>query len=331
LTIQESYVTANSSQRRGGLHIESPGCFSDSIFTPANEHPWGCGALFGCDVYDGGIYIASNRSDTTKVWDALVDSSVPGIVDKGGGCEYLRPWLNEGTALEANELIWMTDRTPHEALAQKEDGHRQFFRLVIGGRDGNNVRHWYKDHSTLNPLVPLPDHVTVITGNKFEKYGMKVKSNEDVNLKPCDDGDRKLPAEVLKEEPYLWSNDYVLSSRYREKEERWRAEEAAEEAAKEAKERKSYKEWLYKSYDEYLERMEIVPVNLFREVKKYEGQFSRFDSTGLPTHDSNGIEIGGNLRKKLQHKLNVHTKHYNRYQAKNQKEQLEEEDEEGDY
>jgi hypothetical protein len=138
---------------------------------------------------------------------------------------------------------------------------------------------------------------------------MKVKSKEDVNLKLCDDSDRKLPADVLQEEPYPWSNDYVLSRQYREGAERWRAEKAA----KEVEERKSYNEWLYKSYDEYLERMTIAPMNLFREVKKYEGQFSHFDSTGLPTHDSNGIEIGGNLRKKLQHKLNVHTKHYNRY------------------
>jgi hypothetical protein len=142
LTIQESYVTANSSQHCGGLHIESPCCFSDSVasgFTLANEPPWGCSEILGCDVYDGGICIPSNRSDTTKAWDALVDSSVPGIVDRCGRCEYLRPWLNEGTTLKANELIWMTDRTPHDVLIQKADGHRQFFQLVIGGRDGNNV------------------------------------------------------------------------------------------------------------------------------------------------------------------------------------------------
>lgn len=171
LTVQENYVDANQSQRRGGLHIESPGVFSDdpraSSFAPAMEHPWGMGMFVESDKYEGGIYFASNQSDTTEVWDALVDRSVPGIVDKGGGCEHLRNWIGEGTKLEANELIWMTDRTPHEALPQKSSGHRQFFRLVMPC-----ISHWYADHSTPNPNVHLPDDIKVIHGNKFERHGM---------------------------------------------------------------------------------------------------------------------------------------------------------------
>ena len=96
-----------------------------------------------------------------------MDSSVPGIVDKGGGCEYLRPWLGKGTKLQAGELVWMTDRTPHEALPQSTSGNRQFFRLVMP-----YVNHWYADHSTPNPNVPLPEHVKVIHGNKFEHHGI---------------------------------------------------------------------------------------------------------------------------------------------------------------
>ena len=45
LTVQESYVDATKSQRRGGLHIESPGFFTDDVhaesFHPGVEHPWG--------------------------------------------------------------------------------------------------------------------------------------------------------------------------------------------------------------------------------------------------------------------------------------------------
>ena len=171
LTVQESYVDASKSQRRGGLHIESPGFFVDDphaeSFLPAKEHHWGLGWFLGPDKYEGGIYIASNRSDTTKVWDALVDSSVPGIVDKGGGCEYLRDWIGTSTTLRANELIWMTDRTPHEALPQLESGTRQFFRLVMP-----YVSHWYANHSTENPKCPLPDHVKKIDGDKFRLHGI---------------------------------------------------------------------------------------------------------------------------------------------------------------
>jgi hypothetical protein len=89
------------------------------------------------------------------------------MVDKGGGCEYLREWIGTGTKLQANELIWMTDRTPHEALPQQSSGNRQFFRLVMP-----SVSHWFAKHSTANPKVPLPDHVKVIEGDKFERYGI---------------------------------------------------------------------------------------------------------------------------------------------------------------
>ena len=33
-------------------------------------------------MYKGGIYMASSRSDTNKMWDALVQKDVPGIIDK---------------------------------------------------------------------------------------------------------------------------------------------------------------------------------------------------------------------------------------------------------
>ena len=106
--------------------------------------------------------MASSVSGTSQVWDALVDKSAPGIVDKHGGCEDLRPLFGTGSKLEAGELIWMTDCTPHEALPQTESGFRQFFRVVTP-----YVSHWYADHSTANPKVALPSNVKVIHGNKF--------------------------------------------------------------------------------------------------------------------------------------------------------------------
>jgi hypothetical protein len=134
LTVHESYVDVGECQRREGLHIESPGSFSDDSrckFIPAVEHRWGMGALRGPDFYDGGIFMASSQRNTSRVWNALVDSRVPGIVDRHGGCEHLRDLLGEGISLEAGELIWMTDLTPHEAIPQKESGTRQFFRVSV--------------------------------------------------------------------------------------------------------------------------------------------------------------------------------------------------------
>ena len=100
-------------------------------FAPAIEHDWGIGMFFGPDRYDGGIYMASSVAGTSEVWNALVDSRVPGLVDRHGGCEHLRSFIGEGIKLEAGELIWMTDCTPHEALPQEASGYRQFFRVGL--------------------------------------------------------------------------------------------------------------------------------------------------------------------------------------------------------
>jgi hypothetical protein len=108
------------------------------------------------------LIFASNVAGTSVVYDALVDKNMPGIVDKHGGCEYLRKFIGPGTKLEAGQLVWMTDRTPHEALVQLEGGYRQFFRVVT-----SNISHWFAQHSTPNPQVHLPEDVVVVNENKF--------------------------------------------------------------------------------------------------------------------------------------------------------------------
>jgi hypothetical protein len=175
LTVHESYVEAGQTQRRPGLHIESPGIFravshgtgddlnGEAAFTPGRVHGRR-GHKLSSDHYEGGIYFASSVGGTSVVYDALVDKAVPGIVDGHGGCEHLRSLLagHRGRPLNAGEIAWMTDCTPHETLPQQVSGYRQFFRLVMP-----SVTHWYADHSTPNPNVPLPDTVTVVHGNKF--------------------------------------------------------------------------------------------------------------------------------------------------------------------
>ncbi|CAJ1958776.1 unnamed protein product [Cylindrotheca closterium] len=169
LTVHETYVDTSKAQRREGLHIESPGVFQDVLqdqtsFKPALEHHWGMGVVFCPDRFEGGIFMASSVGNTSEVWDALVDKNHPGIVDRHGGCEYLRPLIGKGTKLKAGELIWMTDCTPHEAIPQVTPGYRKFFRVV-----SPCITHWYADHNTSNPKVEIPESVTIVKGNKFAK------------------------------------------------------------------------------------------------------------------------------------------------------------------
>mmetsp|Transcript_29498 Transcript_29498/g.65411 ORF Transcript_29498/g.65411 Transcript_29498/m.65411 type:complete len:451 (-) Transcript_29498:3016-4368(-) len=185
ISVQESMVEAGTSQRRAGLHIDSPGVFEDQttyhldrkpdIFYPGLEHAWGMGMMMGIDRFKGGIYVASTVQDSTEVYDALVHKSTPGIVDRHGGCEHLRRFCGKGTKLMENELVWLTDETPHESLLLRESQYRQFFRFV-----GPYVSHWYADHSTANPLCPVPDDVIIVRGNKF---GIGYREEEDCTRK----------------------------------------------------------------------------------------------------------------------------------------------------
>lgn len=131
-------------------------------FKAAWEHPWGRGTFYTPDEYEGGLYMASNMNDRFQVWDALIDPTEGVVEEHSGSAEHIRPFLGKSTILKKNELVWLSDRTPHEALPLKEDGFRQFFQLVT-----SNVTIWYEDYYTPNPLVPLPDHVTVVKGKKY--------------------------------------------------------------------------------------------------------------------------------------------------------------------
>lgn len=162
LTVHESYVEPGTTQRREGLHIEAPGLSYSSSFGPGREHHWGGGVFFIRDSYEGGVYFASSVPNTSVVYNALIDKNIPGIVDKHGSCEHLRRFIGPGTKLDAGQLIWITDRTPHEAIPQEEGGNRQFFRVVT-----SKVSHWFAHHSTPNPNVALPSDVIVVEGSKF--------------------------------------------------------------------------------------------------------------------------------------------------------------------
>lgn len=203
LTIQESDVAAGTSQRRPGLHVDSPGFVnirneeiedcSNCVRTlcessiegkgwaqPYTSHPWGQGCAHfartqtarpqsGHYVMEGGIYLASSVPSSCRAWDCKVDSQA---VSRLGDVEHLRHVLpGPGVELEARRIYWITDRTPHESLPLPEGGPRQFFRLVT-----SQVSLWYTDHSTANPLgvVPDPAITNTVRGDKFSQDGVEV-------------------------------------------------------------------------------------------------------------------------------------------------------------
>ena len=198
LTIQESWVEPGNSQRRPGLHVDSPGSVKingedtkasgldlkgDGKSKRYRGHGWGFGCAHSVGgqneefedwrlnkyVMQGGIYVASSISGSSRAWNCGIDPSAVGPL---GDIEHLRFLLpGTGEVLEPGQLYWITDRTPHESLPLKDKTYRQFFRIVTA-----DVSLWYKDHSTANPLgvEPDPGITKIVVGNKFSDEGVDV-------------------------------------------------------------------------------------------------------------------------------------------------------------
>lgn len=162
LTIDESMVLARSSQRRGGVHVESPGKLP-FLKTPLKWklwHPWGMGGWMLGELL-GGIYMSSTVTSSTKVWPCIMQDPKSNA-GWYGDCEHFRDILEKPVKLDANELFWITDRTPHESCVMHEGGYRQYFRLVT-----SEVAAWFEEHSTPNPLGVKPG-IEIVKGNKFD-------------------------------------------------------------------------------------------------------------------------------------------------------------------
>ena len=157
VTVCESHVQGGATQGRVGLHIKASRTQLPAT-NAGQERPCGVGAAITPDEVHGGSYMASNVPSTYALYNALVDKNG---VDSQGGMNHLRRLIGAPTLLEANELVWLTDCTPREALPQAEPGYRQFFRLVT-----SKISLWYEGNSTVNPKVPLPGYVQVIPGRR---------------------------------------------------------------------------------------------------------------------------------------------------------------------
>jgi hypothetical protein len=185
LTIHESVTEEDeTSQRRAGRHVVRGGSgyfdpvthrvapggqgkWSIQHFPPMTV-AWGRGYyhpdLSVTSRYQGGLYMASNVDDSTRVWNCEIVNSED-VVNTLGDLEHLRPFLGSGNLLRSGEMVWMSDTTPHESLPLKQGTRRQYFRLVT-----SNVSVWYEEHSTPNPLgVEPPEDVIILKGSKFRE------------------------------------------------------------------------------------------------------------------------------------------------------------------
>merc|ERR1712039_649372 len=132
LTIHESFVYQGRSQRRAGLHVETPGKRYTGGSFKEDRYYWGCsGGIIHHDSsrVKGGIFMASSVADSCRVWDVQVRDPAS-VVGKLGDLEHIREVLGEGTCMEAGKLYWITDVTPHESMPLEEGTYRQFFRFV---------------------------------------------------------------------------------------------------------------------------------------------------------------------------------------------------------
>lgn len=172
LTVDERPVHKGESQRRGGVHVETLGAMrtkdigDKSHYTPDlnSYHSWGNGSA-NSEFFIGGVFMASNTRMSTAVWNCRVHDTFGDVVGPLGSLERCRDLLGEPTkVLEAGELIWISDRTPHESLPLLEDANRQYFRLVIG-----EIAYWFADHNTTNPTgFRVPENVPIVQGSKFQ-------------------------------------------------------------------------------------------------------------------------------------------------------------------
>ena len=174
LTIHESKVDKGTSQRRPGIHTESPGVttLKDSKGAIVTHLRWGGGQAFNIKRLElqGGILMASNVENSCRVWNCQIqrpEVDSLDIVGKHGDIEHLREFLPaDSETMAANHVYWITDRTPHESLPLTEGTYRQYFRLVTSQVDA-----WFENHSTKNPngVVPDPRITKIVHGSKFDE------------------------------------------------------------------------------------------------------------------------------------------------------------------
>ncbi|KAJ3230661.1 hypothetical protein HDU81_004321 [Chytriomyces hyalinus] len=133
LSVHESYVKAGSTQDTPGLFISKTrsGCVGIDTTSPAHGYyECYCRRRFpedGIDEYgymrmQGGRFIASNTTDSKRVYDCLITNSDT-VTDtyQPGEISYLRKEINKtqsAVSLSEETIAWITPNTPYECVPQ---------------------------------------------------------------------------------------------------------------------------------------------------------------------------------------------------------------------
>lgn len=144
ITIDESYVEAGKSQRgygAGSRTIHTEACLSNGRYTwgPEPKPTWNKASAVYLDR-DLRVLIANSIKDTCMVWDVNVEDTTEDGDLSIRADEFPR---ETGRLMGSGELMEIGIFTPHEPIAQKESGNRQFFRIVgqgVHGREDNFTR-----------------------------------------------------------------------------------------------------------------------------------------------------------------------------------------------
>lgn len=138
LSISEQLVDVGCIHGISGLHIGAWGDDDDRHGQSPNT----------------GQYMVSNVAESCEIFpQMIVRPSEVTSTKRRGYIEHMRNRLgNVGKKLAANELVSLTDRTPHTSLPipPQYNGDtkvfRQFFSLIVG-----KISHWSREHCTANP------------------------------------------------------------------------------------------------------------------------------------------------------------------------------------
>ena len=150
LTIDESFVQANTSQRGYNSHDANRNIHIEVGYNANSKAKWGNtswrGEGFVTLEENTQVLIANSMDDTCRVWDKLMKVNTP-----DGDLSHLLEEFPEssGRLMKAGELFKISIFTPHECVPQNKNSNRQFFRIVGKGVKGR------ESYFTENPLVTV--------------------------------------------------------------------------------------------------------------------------------------------------------------------------------
>lgn len=167
LTIKEQTSEQNSSRSKArGIFTEIPGFCSSKFNAKFQQY-----RIHSSPVYTGGIYLASNVSNSFQFWNCAVHYD---RIGKSGDCTYLREFLppEKKMLMEKNRVYWFTDRTPREELPIPEGEICQTVQIFA-----SDISVWLRDYFTQNEEC-APGTFNVMHGNSVFFWGVGYDAQE---------------------------------------------------------------------------------------------------------------------------------------------------------